>query len=118
MLMRYHWGLGIGHTYCDDRVEHSIAPEADQYEHDDVDNSLEGDCPPDNQHTHADLGDAGMEGDDFEDPELGLEERDRDPELDDDGSTDSSSEDDLNDRSNVDDEVDYEELELMDTYES
>jgi hypothetical protein len=119
MLMRYHWGLGIGHVYSHGH---------DLYLHDNYrapdlgapDNTNEGEShlqPP----PVLDLCDDAIEWDsqlnsgvgspmDVEDPELGLEERDKEPDIEWDDSGSNSEPSDMSDISD-------EEVELHSMYE-
>ena len=109
MLMRYYWGLGVGHIYSHLHPSHSIHAELIELE----DTSEEQPNDPDLRPVEI------MEWDDdnerggpmeVEDPELGLEEHDKEPEL----EWDTESElDELCDMVETSDE----ELELYSTYE-
>jgi hypothetical protein len=114
MLMRYHWGLGIGHIYTHEHYSHpshSILADSDLIEPQADDTSEEQTNDPD-LHPMDDENDNGgpMEVDD---PELGLEERDKEPEL----EWDSESEFGRNEDELSDIEISDEELELHSTYE-
>lgn len=117
MLMRYHWGLGIGHTYSngcasDYGLNNSIALGANQNKHSDVDEQGEQNTDGLVCMAHAGIDD---DGDGLGDPELGLEERGGDPELD--VSSGSESEDETGGRFEDDDDDAEELVELMDMYE-
>jgi hypothetical protein len=114
--MRYHWGLAIGHVYSHEDYSHPS--------HSILADLIEPDDTSEDQTNDPDLDLRPMEGDDVndkggpmevEDPELGLEERDKEPELEWDSESDSlgPNEDELSDMSEISDE----ELELHSTYE-
>ena len=114
MLMRYHWGLGFGHIYSH---EHYSPPS-----HSILADLIEPDDTSEEQMNDPDL--RPMEWDDdndvggpveVEDPELGLEERDKEPELEWDSQSElCPNEDELSDMMS---EISDEELELHSTYE-
>jgi hypothetical protein len=115
--MRYHWGLGIGHIYSHEyysHSSHSILAASDLIEPDDTSEEQTNDpglrVHPMEWDDNNDKG-GPME---VEDPELGLEERDREPELEWDSESElGSNEDELSDTTEISDE----ELELHSTYE-
>jgi hypothetical protein len=116
MLMRYHWGLGIGHMYSHEHHSHpSHSIPADLIEPDDTSEERTND--PDLHPMEWDDGNGkpatGSEGGPMEvdDPELGLEERDKEPELEWDSEFElGPNEDELS-------EISDEDLELHSTYE-
>jgi hypothetical protein len=111
MLMRYHWGLGIGHIYSHERYSHP-SHSADLIEPDDTseEQANDPDLRPMERDDDNDKG-GPME---VEDPELGLEERDNEPELEWDSESElGPNEDELSDMAEISDE----ELELHSTYE-
>ena len=113
MLMRYHWGLGIGHIYSHEHYSHpSHSILADLIELNDTseEQTNDPDLHPMEWDDDNDMG-APME---IEDPELGLEEHDKEPELEWDSESElCPNEDELSDTSEIPDE----ELELHSTYE-
>lgn len=114
MLMRYHWGLGIGHTYSHEHYSHpshSILAEVIELD----DTSEEQTNDPDLRPMEWDDGRSDKGGPmEVEDPELGLEERDKEPEFEWDSESElGPNEDELRDMSEISDE----ELELHSTYE-
>jgi hypothetical protein len=103
MLMRHHWGLGIGHIYSHEHHSHpSHSKLTDLIEPDDTSedqaNGLNLDLRMEMEWEDDNERGGPME---VEDPELGLEECDKDPELEWD-----SFEDELSD-------ISSEELELL-----
>jgi hypothetical protein len=103
MLMRHHWGLGIGHLYSHEHHSHpSHSILTDLIEPGDTSEDQVND--PNHRMEREDDHERGgpME---VEDPELGLEERDKEPEFEWDST--SESEDELRDS------ISSEELELV-----
>lgn len=114
MLMRYHWGLAVGHIYSHDHSypSHSIPVTSDHIEPDDT-GKVESHNVPDLRIDDSIEWDDDLGGPmDVEDLELGLEECDREPELEWESELDSN-EDGSDDMSEISDE----ELELHSTYE-
>jgi hypothetical protein len=114
MLMRYHWGLGIGHIYSHEHhshPSHSILADSGAIEPDDTSEEQANDldlCPMEWDDDNDNGG--PME---VEDPELGLEELDNEPELEWDSESElGPNEGELSDMNEISDE----ELELYSTY--
>lgn len=114
MLMRYHWGLGIGHIYSDEHYSH---PSHSILEPDDTSEEQTNDPDLHPMEWDDDDDDNDMGGPvEVEDPELGLEERDKEPELEWNSESElCPNEDELSDIYMS--EISEEELELHSTYE-
>ena len=118
MLMRYHWGLGIGHIYSRDHNDHlhllnNPQPPSNLNDPEDTNEVESGIQSPNNGTSDPCMDEDSWQNNnvDVEDPELGLEERDREPEWD--NSESDANEDELRYMS----EISEEELELHSTYE-
>ena len=125
MLIRYHWGLGIGHIHSQAHEHYSHPTQAGS--HSILADLIEPDDTSEEQTNDPDLHPMGWDDDndkegpmdsEVEDPELGLEELERDrepgPELEWDSKSElGSNEDELSDMTEISDE----ELELHSTYE-
>lgn len=119
MLVRYHWGLGIGHVYSHEDSKFHQSPAMPDCEADGP-NELEDEDSADRQHQtpsltpRRDTDDSGFENEDSDDPELGVDIRDSD-DFSDQSSSDSESLEQNCDGEN-EAESDEEHLELMDSY--